>query len=342
MGMKGFTLFTGGGGVDIAMESLGVEVVGGIEYVDAIAAVARENGFKVTTADILQCDPADFPAMDWLHASPPCPNFSVAKKDGKETDNDIALSKKIIEFIMSNLPKIFTLENVYQYRKGESWAMIENALHSAGYWVHLAHVNFADYGVPQTRKRMIVRAIRHGGFVPYLQPTHDKYGRNGLPKWVGWYEAIEDLIPDLPDSKFANWQLKRLPKEFRESTLVSNAGSQPVGHPDRKAQTYNTGTPALPITTQHESRLRAFIAAQGSYEERIPVYKADEPHGTVTANSNQTGIKAFTNGRIVKMTVRALARFQTFPDWYKNPTTRIIGNAVPPVGFANVMRGMIQ
>lgn len=29
--MNGFTLFTGGGGVDIAMESLGVTVIGGIE-----------------------------------------------------------------------------------------------------------------------------------------------------------------------------------------------------------------------------------------------------------------------------------------------------------------------
>jgi len=38
------------------------------------------------------------------------------------------------------------------------------------------------------------------------------------------------------------------------------------------------------------------------------------------------------------MTPRALARFQTFPDWYELPDTkslacRIIGNAVPPLAM---------
>jgi len=45
---------------------------------------------------------------------------------------------------------------------------------------------------------------------------------------------------------------------------------------------------------------------------------------------------AYTNGRIVKMTVHALARFQSFPGTYRWPdsnalATRIIGNAVPPL-----------
>lgn len=439
--MRGFTLFTGGGGVDIAMQSLGVDVVGGIEYDDKIAQVARDNGMNVTTADILECDPRDFPAMDWLHASPPCPNFSVAKAGAQETENDLALANKIIEFIMANLPPVFTLENVYAYRKSKSWQRIENALHAAGYWIHLAHVNFADYGVPQTRKRMIVRA-KLGGMIPWLVPTHHKQGFNCKPKWIGWYEAIEDLIPTLPDSKFAPWQMKRLPDEFRESLFVDgciNGGE------------LYTKTPADPIltikaTTGEKGRMpRAFVMAQGSRNGKIPTYSGDEPHGTVTANSNQTGIKAFVmdegntgsngkrkhrdsdepiktvtaggmvtrafivnesstmeirgegvpaasqvagprnanqkafiingtpndygksvtikkqdepvftqtstaekrpqrahvNGRVVKMTVHALARFQTFPDSYIGATTRIIGNAVPPIGFANVMRNLI-
>jgi hypothetical protein len=41
-----------------------------------------------------------------------------------------------------------------------------------------------------------------GGLVPHLPPP--------VP-WTGWYRAIEDLIPDLPASAFAPWQLARLP-----------------------------------------------------------------------------------------------------------------------------------
>jgi len=45
---------------------------------------------------------------------------------------------------------------------------------------------------------------------------------------------------------------------------------------------------------------------------------------------------AYTNGRVVKITVHALARFQSFPGTYRWPdsnalATRIIGNAVPPL-----------
>lgn len=362
--MKGFTLFTGGGGVDIAMESLGVEVVGGIEYDDKIASVARLNGFKVTTGNILECNPVDFPSMNWLHASPPCPNFSVAKTGASETENDFALARKVAEWITIHKPRVFSLENVIAYRKSESWKLILNSLHESGYWVDVAHVNFADYGVPQSRKRMIVRAVM-GEFVPYLQPTHNKNGINGLPKWIGWYEAIEDLIPTLPDSKFAPWQLKRLPENFNESVYVQSANAGSNG----KVTNDNKQEPSR--TVDAHCYPRAFIASQGSYGDTMPIYYSDSPHETVTANSNQNYIKAFvikngdnyapirkggnpiftlsasnsarayTNGRVVQMTVQALARFQTFPDSYIGATVRIIGNAVPPVGMANVMRNLI-
>jgi len=57
---NGFTMFSGGDGAGIAMKMLGVSHVGGIEWDDEIAAVARANGFDVTTADILQCNPAPY------------------------------------------------------------------------------------------------------------------------------------------------------------------------------------------------------------------------------------------------------------------------------------------
>jgi len=53
------------------------------------------------------------------------------------------------------------------------------------------------------------------------------------------------------------------------------------------------------------------------------------------------------SGRIVRMNVRALARFQTFPDSYRLPDSlslagRIIGNAVPPVFYEKMIRQLVE
>jgi len=109
------------------------------------------------------------------------------------------------------------LENVWGYRSFDAYKLIRATLDELGYWSNEQHLNSADFGVPQTRKRLILRACRDG-FPPAL-PTKER--------WRGWYEAIEDLIPGLPESRFADWQLARLPAELQ--TILcdsSNAGRE--------------------------------------------------------------------------------------------------------------------
>jgi len=79
--------------------------------------------------------------------------------------------------------------------------------------------------VPQTRERLILRAVA-GQERPVLPtPTHARADKIApwldarLP-WVGWLEAIADLVDALPDSAFAPWQLKRLPREIRDAVLI--------------------------------------------------------------------------------------------------------------------------
>lgn len=331
---KAATLFSGGEGAGLGMVAAGFSHAWGIEYSDDIAQVARDNGFNVITADILQCGPADFEPVDWLHASPPCPNFSNAKANAEETDNDRALAAKICQFVTELLPPIFTLENVYQYRKSQSWQTIATALLAHGYQVNYWHVNMADYGVPQTRKRMIAIA-RRDGIAPMLPPaTHSETPVNGLferrDRWVGWYEAIEDLIPTLPDSKFAPWQRDRLPKDFRNLLVHgSNSNGITVNRPDEPAAV------VLASLGSKTAMPRAFIVNDAT--GRKPIKYSDQPMGAVvTFETGGTFSRAYINGRTVKMTAHALARFQSFPDSYRWPAknktaTTIIGNAVPPL-----------
>lgn len=361
--------FSGGGGVDIGMEAAGWKHLYGIEYDNKIAQVARSNGLNTITADILKIKPDDYLGMDWMHDSPPCPNFSTAKANAEETENDIALAQAVCDWIVYNRPRFYTLENVYGYRKSKSWAMIADTLHRHGYLFNYWHVNMADYGVPQTRKRMIVIA-RRDGIMPQLPPqTHAENPVPGLfgtkKRWVSWYDAIEDLIPSLPDSQFASWQLERLPDEYK-TILIKNGdefsvmpdetkpcytvssstcsfGKAFIVDSDSKCGTRTENEDSFSVVASRFTMPQAFICdGQANSDGQSMTTRTNEPLFTVTATTTvKRVVNALTNGRVVKMTPRALARFQSFPDWYELPESntlaaRIIGNAVPPLFMQRV------
>lgn len=415
------SLFSGGGGADIGAKAAGLELAWGVEYVPEIAEVANANlGRHIKVANILDCNPFDFDRVDVLHASPPCPSFSVAKAGGVETELDIALARRVAEFATVLQPQVFTLENVHAYQKSKSWRIIEGALYEAGYWLSVSIVNFADMGVAQTRKRMIVRAVR-GGFVPYLpQPE----------RWVGWYEAIEDILHTLPDSRFADWQLARLPEEIKQTLMLWNMdqtardvtvryADQPVptvdtgmmrrpssvpqavlidsknvnqeygklyrnadepaltvttdGKPSHMPRTFlvskhydapssadvchvqvkRIGEPSMTVTASDKIECRAFIvdcqkAGDTTGDRGVTIRNGDEPCFTLTSGTGQRRpARAYDGtGRVVAMTARALARFQSFPDQYLLPESKtlaakVIGNAVPPLGYQKIIGGLL-
>ena len=120
------------------------------------------------------------------------------------------------------------------------------------------------------------------------------------------------------------------------------------------------------ITAAHSpGKYRALLVGQGGYDGAVQTKDGTEPTGTVTANTNmgqwrgllvdsktsKTGTSRRDNramyghGRVVAMTPRAIARFQTFPDWYELPeekrlATRGIGNAVPCLLAEKILKGM--
>lgn len=413
------SLFTGFGGADIGALAAGYTPAWGVEYRADIAAVANRNlGEHVRVADVLDCDPRDFAPVDLLHASPPCPNFSVAKKDRGETAHDLAMARKVAEFVTILLPPAFTLENVMAYRESQSWRLIEDQLWQNDYWVHVEIVNAADFGVPQTRRRMIVRAVRNAMPGPLPNPV----------PWIGWYAAIEDILDTLPESRFAPWQMARLPEwiddtfisvqqqsndrkgtEFGYGTprrpptepsfsvttqapswykafILTGQYGQPNTADERSAQNVPEDAPSPTVTGSAKGDWRAFLVSNAKTEYSDGVRKADEPSLAVTpqlvgrskaflvGGSNTSaelaasgvgisdidqptrmiGPSAIRNtrawlstGRVVAMTPRALARFQSFPDWYEFPAKRSlaalgIGNAVPPLLYQRIAETLIE
>lgn len=392
--MKTFgTIFSGGELFGIGAKQAGYEHVWGVEYDDKIASVARLNGFNVLTGNVLDVERwEDLPMVDHFHASPPCPNFSVAKTNGGETELDIQLADAVCWFIRNKARRTVTIENVMAYRKSESFKRIMKTLEDCGYFVEWSNLNAADFGVPQTRRRLIVRASREL-LKPYPAPV----------KWVGWYEAIEDLIPTLPETEFAPWQMDRSPEEYRNFLLGQGSRSTPKSeHEPTETITANNNQsavkafltsqvdgrtrkdnlPALTVmanekqgatrafivntkdphgkanrfTVRHgetpmytvlasanEARNKAFIVdgQANSHGESVTVPHGNEPVYTQSATQEKRPARAFVGrGWVVKMTVQALGRFQTVPDWYQGLTVKINGNGIPCLMAEKIMETM--
>lgn len=380
----GATLFSGGELAGVGMRNAGIEHRWGIEIDDVISGVARANGFNVITADVLAVDPAQMEPVDALHASPVCTRASTANQsaelneDGtKEAPLDIAMGEKVAQFIDVLQPRIVTIENVYQYRNFQAFKVICAALSRGGYMWDFDNLNSADFGVPQTRRRLILRAVK-GALLPNLpQPE----------RWIGWYSAIEDLIPTLPESKFAQWQEVRLPLELLQAGVMvdSRNVTQEYGKLHRLAD-----EPAITVTvTDRPSHFpRAFIIDQnyGSPNDNgrariLSVKDADEPVFTIGAGGPGRAVRAYlvdgqnasrdltvlevtdpactigasgkgsyrawlSQGRVVAMTPRALARFQSVPDSYVLPESKklackVIGNGVPCLLMEKIYRQLI-
>lgn len=331
------TLLSGGECVGIGARAAGLTHLWGFEIENDIAQVARDNGFNVITADVMQLDPHTLPVPDVLHASPVCKRASGANQtaelneDGtKEAPEDIEMGQKIASFIEVMTPQIFTLENVYAYRNFKAFKIICNALNHNGYMWDFDNLNAADYGVPQTRRRLILRAKR-GALLPNLpQPE----------KWVGWYEAIEDLIPGLPDSHFSAWQVVRLPEKMK-TFAIGSAISAPISIGAEPIDT---------ITLDNGTRYRAFLVESKNIQEWGDSKRADdEPAMTVTTDPKESHRpKAWlSQGRVVSMTPRALARFQGIPDSYILPDSKalackIIGNGVSPLLYQKIIGPMVS
>lgn len=365
------SLFTGGGGADQGARAAGLTPLWGVEYDAAIAAVAQQNdpACAIHVASVDDIDYAALPRADVLHASPPCPNFSTAKTHRSETAWDRVLARAVARAIDAQRSALFTLENVRAYGTSESLGIIQRTLYDLDYHVTTVIVNAADYGVPQTRERLLV--IAHaGGWMQAARPLPAS-----VP-WAGWYAAIADLIPTLPESAFAPWQLARLPGDVRSVLMAGGNTSNEIAH-------RGVDSPRWTIDTARANHARAFIvdcqdsrAASGltlrgdaepmytvsaSMEPRRPARAFlmtktadkygdglrydDEPSQVVGANAH--GERAWLRqGRVVAMTPRALARFQSFPDSYHLPdrkalACRVIGNAVPPLLYQRIMESQL-
>ena len=163
--------------------------------------------------------------IELVVGGPPCQGFSMA---GRRDESDLrnSLIHLYIEFIDKTKPKYLLFENVRGFsigfkklngERGKAYSEhVLEQLDAIGYNVDFKIINFADFGVPQRRQRVIIFGIRKdvsnkNDFFERLFDERETFLKNkGLPlnKNVTVKQAISDLLKangTLNSKEFSNF-----------------------------------------------------------------------------------------------------------------------------------------
>jgi DNA (cytosine-5)-methyltransferase 1 len=205
--MKIVSLFSGAGGLDLGLIQAGHEIVWANDFDGDCVKTYNHNIGNHVTLDAIENIPSnDIPDCDAVVGGFPCQGFSQANRLRVGDDPRNSLYKEFLRVITDKQPKWFLAENVrgiLSLDGGEAIKTIEQDFAHAGYRVQKRLFNTADYGVPQSRRRVIIAGTRKDlptSFdYPYPEPTHDGKGLGNLKKWVSVGKALA-RIPE-PESK---------------------------------------------------------------------------------------------------------------------------------------------
>jgi len=199
-------LFCGAGGAGRGLHQAGFEVVAGVDQDEQALQTYNENlSGEPVLHDLSDVDRSVLPTndVDFVHGSPPCQGFSHAKAERDEHDDRNELVWSFIDWIEALQPQAVTMENVVGMKTISSTMMdrIGGAFRRAGYETKWRVLNAADYGVPQTRKRVFVVALRDDLAMPsewFPSPTHAETPTSTLTggRLKEW-PAVKDAIGDL-------------------------------------------------------------------------------------------------------------------------------------------------
>lgn len=169
MTLRFIDLFCGAGLFTQGLKDAGLQHVCGVE-IDRTAAnsymLNHEHAICGDVRDVTQTS-FDFGTVDVLVASCPCQSFSSIgrRKVGDDRDD---LYREVVRIAGFLKPKIVIIENVHGIltKKDSAGELILHKIHalflSAGYDLEWHVLNAKDFGVPQSRKRVLLQANQTG------------------------------------------------------------------------------------------------------------------------------------------------------------------------------------
>lgn len=321
-------LFSGAGGFSLGFDRSGFENIFSVDIQKDFCQTYKANfpNHTLIEEDITKLSNEKILSLtrgsdvDVVIGGPPCQGFSIAGNIGRKFINDPRnrLFQEFVRVVKVTNPKYFVMENVarlYTHNKHLTRKEIIADFNKLGYTVECKILNSADYGVPQVRKRVIFIGSRVTTTILFPLISHTEH------------TTVKDALSNLPKLKSGE-----------VSTMLNH-----------KAMNH----------TQQMLDKMAFIK-DGEGREKIPLnlrpksgdvrkyikYNSSKPSITVTGDMR----KVFHPSQNRALTVRELARLQTFPDDFEFKSSSIaqqqqVGNAVPPLmaeAIANAIKKMLD
>lgn len=327
--MNLISLFSGAGGLDMGFHNAGFRTLIANEYDKKICPTFKANfpQTRLIEGDIRGVSSSAFKCNEPIHGiigGPPCQSWSEAGTLKGIEDARGQLFYDYIRILKEVQPLFFVAENVsgmLAKRHSEAVRNFLKLFDEAGYDVNLKMLNANDYDVPEDRDRVFYVGFRKDlGIFYYQYPTP----RSHKP-------TLKECIWDLKDNAIPALEHN---KTNGESCKVPN----------------------------HEYYIGAFSPI---FMSRNRVRNWDEPGFTVQASGRQCQLHpqapkmekvGLNKQRFIlgsehlyrRMTVREVARVQSFPDSYKFIYTdvdygyKMIGNAVPVNLAYHVAKSIIE
>jgi DNA (cytosine-5)-methyltransferase 1 len=322
---KVLSLFTGCGGLDLGFHKEGYETVWANDISEYAAETFRSYfGNVITTKDVETIDPyvdKSIPNCDLILGGFPCQDFSIIWKQPGLKGTRGNLYKSFLRFVDAKKPKAFVAENVKGLLTANNQLAIQTIIKdfeeiAPGYIVKIQLYNFADYGVPQFRERVLIVGVRMDTGFEFVHPQ-PSHGPKGKKPYVTAGEALEGV----ETARFNNNRMNISKNTEALLKLIPEGGNFtdiPQNHP---------------------------LYVKGMISHVYRRINRKEPSKTIIA-AGGGGTWGYHFPQPRPLTNRERARLQTFPDGFQfygsnSEVRRQIGNAVPPQGVRQVAKALL-
>ena len=323
--LKVCSLFSGCGGLDLGFElaehsNFKFKTIWANDVHEACAKTHQRNfpDAQFVQGDIWNYDLKNMPNCDVILGGFPCQDFSMLRGDeikrkGVTTKRGV-LYTKFVEAVYLKKPMFFVAENVkglMSANKGKAIKQIIKDFSEIGYHVVPPEViNFADYGVPQKRERVLIVGVRKdlNGSFEFPKPTHK-----------GKHVPVKLALKGVEKAPYNNEHHKINP------TTIEMLKQIPPGGNYKNIPKYK------------DKNWMSLIYRRLNPDKPSPTIVAMRGGGTWGYHYNKP--RALTN--------RERARIQTFPDnfIFEGTPTEVrmqLGNAVPPLGAKAIAESILN
>ena len=277
-----------------------------------------KGNVKIYNQDVRDLDIDNLDDINGLIFGFPCNDFStVGKHKGTKGQFGGLYSYGINVLSKQKQPEWFIAENVsgiVSSNQGRAFKNIIQELSESGYELTIHKYKFEEYGVPQSRHRIIIVGFRNDLGIKYKVPAPSF-------KKVSAKEALDNI----PINALNHELVMQHPRVVERLNYIK---------PGKNA--WNSYMPK-------ELRLKSTLTTLSNiYRRLVP----DQPAYTVTG-SGGGGTYMYHWSENRALTNRERARLQTFPDWFhfsglKNSVRKQIGMSIPVVAGTTIVTSVLD